>query len=909
MNSHISEAETRKIYIDKELELAGWNKEYIKDEVNCVKSDFKIKKYIFAGGKIEKGVDRFIDYLLLDSDKSPLAIIEAKRFSVDPDKGSIQAVTYQKDIESQIGYAIPIFLTNGKNWYLKEKDYPTRKISGPFSQRDLHRRFELSKNKNDLSTIEVSTKIVDRSKSIEVVKQVLNHLNKGFRKALINMATGTGKTRVSMALIECLIRTRRIQNVLFLVDRISLARQAYTQGFGKFLRAEPKCLLSEEGFSKDARLYVSTVQTLMAKDGKSYFQKFGSGFFDLIVFDEVHRSYYNKQKLVFDYFDAIKIGLTATPSDIPDKNTFGLFDCKPGKPTAKYDYLPAVKDKVLVPYSAEIIETKVLTLGIKGSELTDELKDALRNQEEDPEYFETPGQKYAKYFTDRKTNELIVLEFMNRCYKTGDLPCKTIFFCANIEHANSIKKVFDDLFPNLSNETVVIVSSKARYMDEVKRFTDDSTPRIALSVGVLDTGIDIPEIMNLAFVAPVFSRIRFWQMLGRGTRNYESSEHKQLLPLKNEIPHKEDFKIFDFKFGNFSNVEFHHLEVTKTPSIIENASIKLFKKEIEILNKDLTKEEEKIISNKILEDVSKIDLNSFIVKPKRDIIKKVVSKKFDLTNYIDELKNEIAPLMKFVEGSNGKIQTFISKCVELFKLIKENNVSGIEKIKKYTIEHLENIWSSNLMIVKEKEKEIFKVTSDSFWDKLTFKYVEFLMKIIAPLMKYYEPERKVILYIDDPDFVMSIKEFKMPDSKNSELEDLKKNSLIKKMLDGGVSWKELFNIEKELLKLNSAWSIENIQKRMDFILFLRNILDIKELPNPEQMIIDNFEKLIVKNNKNYNVEQIKFLRILEKFFANNKHLTVKDLTLHPLSEENPLDKFSPDELKKIIKEVEQIKIK
>ncbi|MDD4352909.1 MAG: DEAD/DEAH box helicase family protein [Candidatus Nanoarchaeia archaeon] len=908
MKDDISEAITRKEYIDKELEIQGWNKEYIKEEVNSVKSDFKIKKYEFKRGE-GKEEGRFIDYLLLNENKSPLAIIEAKRFSFDPDKGSIQAVTYQKDIEAQTGYAIPIFLTNGNKWFLKERDYPTREVSGPFSQRDLHRRFELSKNKQDLDKVEVNTKIVDRSKSVEVVKQVMNHLNQGFRKALINMATGTGKTRVAMALIECLIKARHIQNVLLVVDRVSLERQANQKGFGKFLKSEPKQSLSDDGFSKDARMYTSTVQTLMSKEGPCYFQNFGPGFFDLIIFDEVHRSYYDKQKLVFDYFDAIKIGLTATPSDIPDKNTFGLFDCRQGKPTARYDYLQAVKDKVLVPYNAEIIETKVLTLGIKGTELTDDLKDELRKQEEDPDYFETPGQKYAKYFTDRKTNELVVMEFMNRCYKTGDLPCKTIFFCANVEHANSIKKVFDDLFPNLSNETVVIVSKKDRYMDEVKRFSDDSSPRIALSVGVLDTGIDIPEIMNLAFVAPVFSRIRFWQMLGRGTRNYAACTNRQLLPLKNEIPYKEDFKIFDFKFGDFSNVEYHHLEETKNPSIIENSSVKLFKKEVELLKKDLTDEEKKIVSNKILEDVSKIDNESFIVKPKRDIIKKIVSKKFDLDKYIDELKAEIAPLMKFVEGNDGKTQTFISKCVELFKLLKENNVSGIDKIKQFTIEHLENIWSSNLNVVKSKEKEIFKVFEDSFWDSLTFKDVEFLIKVIAPLMKYYEPERKVILHINTPDFVMSVKEFAMPYFKSSEIEDIKNNPLIKKMFDGGVTWKELFDIEKELLKLNSAWSIENIQKRMDFVIFLRNILELNDLPNPEQLIIDSFEKLIIQNNKNYNVEQIKFLRMLEKFFANNKHLTTKDLTMHPLSEENPLDKFSSNELKEIIKEVEKIKIK
>src|SRR3989344_9574226 len=262
----LSEKETREQIIDSHLKDAGWKEDSIKREVNSIKSKFKIKKYeIRRSDKDSEG--RFIDYVLLDSDKSILAIIEAKRFSADSEKGSIQATTYQKDIESQINYSVPIFLTNGKKWYFKEIGYPTREISGPFSQEDLHRRMVLSKERQKLSNIEISPKIIDRSKNIEIVKQVLNHLEKGNRKALINMATGTGKTRVAMAIIEALIKARYIQNVLFVVDRISLGKQAFAVFDDSPLRDEPRTLLNEEGdFDMDKRIYISTVQTLMAKD-------------------------------------------------------------------------------------------------------------------------------------------------------------------------------------------------------------------------------------------------------------------------------------------------------------------------------------------------------------------------------------------------------------------------------------------------------------------------------------------------------------------------------------------------------------------------------------------------------------------------------------------------------------------
>lgn len=264
--ANLSEKETREKYIDPILIVEGWKDDYIIKEVNSVKSNFKIKQFIFHTGAVETGVDRFIDYLLLGEDQFPLALIEAKKFSLDPEKGTIQATTYQKDIEKQIGYPIPIFLTNGKTWYIKESGSPKRDVSGPFSQKDLKRRLDLSRNTLDLTTLEVNKKIVDRSKSVQIAKEILEHFQSGRRSALVSMATGTGKTRVSMAIVEAMIRARRAQNILFVVDRISLGRQAHGGGFQKFIGSEPSSLLNEEhGFTKNKRLYVSTVQTLMAK--------------------------------------------------------------------------------------------------------------------------------------------------------------------------------------------------------------------------------------------------------------------------------------------------------------------------------------------------------------------------------------------------------------------------------------------------------------------------------------------------------------------------------------------------------------------------------------------------------------------------------------------------------------------
>jgi type I restriction enzyme R subunit len=907
---NLSEKETRERYIDPILKDEGWKEEYIKKEVNSLASNFKKNRYECGFKEGEEG--RFLDYLLVDEDGSPLAIIEAKRFSLEPEKGTIQAATYQKDIEAQIKIVVPVFLTNGKKWYLKEKDYPMREISGPFSQEDLHRRSDLSKKQRDLSQVEVNMNIVTRSKSIEVVKRVLDHFNSKRRSALINMATGTGKTRVAMALIEALIKSNCVRNVLFVVDRISLGRQAFGAGFKKFFASTPSCLLNEQEFTKDKRLYVSTVQTLMSKQkgGGNYFQKFGPAFFDLIIFDEAHRSYYDRQNLVMKYFDALNVGLTATPSKSEARDTYELFDCMRGEPTVAYSYDEAVRDGVLVPYDAQIVETKVLSLGIKGMDLNKQLQTELIKQDEDPEHFQVPGTRFAKYFTDEKTNELIISEFMNRCHKTEEgKPCKSIFFCVNVKHAEALKRMFDRLYPNLCNETAVIVSEYSRYMDEVARFDKDSSPRIAISVGVLDTGIDIPEVMNIVFVTPVISQIRFWQMLGRGTRSLSACRYKSWLPLYNEVHDKRDFRIIDFKFGDWSNVLVHQLEVADKAKLVEDIRIKIMKKELEVLKKKLTPKEKEIVSRHVADQITKIDQRSFIVRDKVSIIKKVISKVYELDEHIDEIKEELAPLLKFSEFGDGRIQTFVSNCVDLFRYVKESDKEGIAKVQDFIVEHLTNVWESSYEAVRKKDEQIRQALQEKFWQELTFEDIDMLIRELAPLMIYYEKEKKAIIRINAPDFVINTGNLKMQLKEDKKFDEFKASPLIKKMAKEGINWHELCKISEMLSKLNPIWTIENIQKNQDFILFLRNVLDLKDLPDPEQMIKDEFEKLILYGNGAYNAQQISFLRMLSSFFAINKHLEKKDFTIFPLSEERPLEKFSPHQLEAIIKQVEKIRLR
>ena len=904
----MDEKQTRELLIDKQLKSVGWLKSYVKEEVNSVRSKFKIKEYILSEGQGDDS-GRFIDYLLLAEDNSPIALVEAKKFSVSEDKGRAQARTYQKDIESQTGDIIPIFLTNGNKWLFIDQEGVERHVSGVFSQSDLKRRMELFRKRRDPTKISID-RIVDRPRSILVVKQLMEHIQRGHRSALISMATGTGKTRVAMSMIDVLLRANIVRNVLFIADRIALANQAKSAGFKEFF-SEAVIDLRENPKSFPNGLYVTTVQTLRSGKNNKYYQKFSPGFFDLIIFDEAHRSIYDPNREVHRYFDAIRIGLTATPSSAESRNTFELFGCDGNKPTVEYSYDDAIRDEVLVPYNAQMIDTKVLSLGIEGATLSKPLQLQLMKQEEDPKYMMLPGSAFAKVFMDDKTNELIVREFLNRCYKSDEgKPAKTIFFCANVPHAKHIKKIFNRLDPRLSNDVQIIVSEIYRYTDEIARFKLDSEPRIALSVGVLDTGIDIPEVCNLVYAKPVYSGIRFWQMLGRGTRNLNACKHKEWLPNRE----KNDFLILDFTIGGHSNVKYHHLKEAKEAKVGVDALTKIFLNRVELLKKKLDVKQKEYLENKIIEEVDALNKDSFIVREKLPIIKKVISRKFDLKDYIEELKNEIAPLISLNPGKDPLVTSFILQVEKLFGYILDENMDKIYSVKEYVKEKMENILQKDhLETVQDKREEIMKVFQDAFWDELTFDDVEFMLKELAPLMVYYEKNPKKMIQVDAPDYILAVENFQMQVKEDTSLVYfINTNPYLKKIKNGeGVTSEEILKLEEQLRELKPEITIENVQRiqKVDFLVFIHKILGLKQEYDPQVLIEREFDAHVIRGSHHYNSEQIKFLQVLKKVFARTKHIELKDFTVPPLSNERPLDKFQTSELQKIVVECNKLKMK
>ena len=902
---YINERRTRKEYIDPALENVGWRWEYVKEEVNSVKSDFVNHNYIFFDGNPQSG-ERFIDYALLDQDYSILAIIEAKRFSKDTDAGRIQARTYSKDIEQQNGLKIPIFLTNGHEWTYIDQDGIERRVSGPFSQEDLKRKKDLYQRRKDPSSFGVNPHIVDRPRNKIIVQELSEHFSKGHRSALIQMATGTGKTRVAMALIDILTNANIIRNVLFVADRISLVNQTKSSAFKRFFSGTPIVDLRTEKFSTSAMFYVSTVQTLMGGDPK-LFEKFSPGFFDLIIFDEAHRSYYDKNSLIFQYFDTIKIGLTATPREHESRNTYKLFDCENNKPTVEYSYDEAVLEGDLVRYKADIIDTNILALGIIGSILSPDLKDQLRQQEVEPDDFEPTGSQFDSVFMDNKTNELIIREFMSHCYKSDEgIPAKSIFFCASQRHAKFMKKMFGKMFPYLSSDVQAITSSMSRAEDEVKRFKNESEPRIALSVGMLDTGVDVPEVCNLVFIKPVFSSVRFWQMVGRGTRNLKACEHPEWLPNR----HKNDFLIMDFAIGGHSNIHTHNFTKTNERKVQDSVITKIFKNRVELLKKRMDKQQRKIIDDKILDSIESLDENSFIVREKIPTISKIKNDKFNLKQYIEDLRIEIAPLMILEPGDSSKVASFILKTEKLFAFILDGKKGEVLNIKSYVHEMCPNILEkSNLTEIKENKDNILRVFQDNFWEDLTFDDVEFLIKEIAPLMRYYEPERGIIVQSDVPDYVINRETFEKEIIEDEELKKfLADNLVVKKIKDGeGITSLELLELEKQLNELKPGLTIDNIQnyQQKDFFTFIREILDLSFEEDPKELIEKRFDEYIIKDQV-YNRQQLEFIILIKKIFSDRKRIELTDFASPPFEEERPLDLFEVDDLKEIITKINDI---
>ena len=577
----LSEFQTRKIYIDVELKFMGWKFDGTDADVQ--------EEYPVQGMAGVVGQMGYCDYVLFGKDGLPLAVIEAKRTSKDPNIGRKQAVLYADCLERKFGRRPMMFTTNGfETYFWDDQSGPQRKVSGVFSKEDLQKLMNRRAERQDLTSIPIDDKITDRYYQKEAIRAVCAQIEQGFRKHLLVMATGTGKTRTASSLTDVLSRGKWITNVLFLADRTALVKQA-KDDFKRYLPDMSLCNLCSNKDDRNARIVFSTYPTILnaiddtkSKDGR---QLFTPAHFNLIIIDESHRSIFKKYRAIFEYFDALMVGLTATPKTDVDRNTYDFFEMEHGVPTYAYDYETAVyQDHVLVPYYNYEVKTKFLDEGITYDDLSDEDKERYEDDFiEDgmmPDFI--PSAALNKFVFNEKTVDTVLQDLMERGIKVagGDRLGKTIIFAQNKRHAEFILERFNKLYPQYHGSFAQRVTCDDSYaqtiIDDFKQ--PEKEPHIAVSVDMMDTGIDVPECVNLVFFKKVRSKAKFWQMIGRGTRLCKG------LPCVDQIDgvytDKRRFLIFDY-CGNFEYFREHKegYEARETKALSEN----IFGKQIKIV--------------------------------------------------------------------------------------------------------------------------------------------------------------------------------------------------------------------------------------------------------------------------------------------------------------------------------------
>lgn len=576
----LSEFKTRKIYIDVDMKQMGW-------KFTGVDADVQ-EEYPVEGMAGVVGQMGYCDYVLFGKDGLPLAVVEAKRSSKDPNIGRKQAVLYADCLERKFGRRPMMFTTNGfETYFWDDQSSPQRRVSGIFSKDDLQKLMNRRTERKNLLEISIDDAITNRVYQKEAIRAVCEQIELGFRKHLLVMATGTGKTRTAASLADVLSRGEHVTNILFLADRTALVKQA-KDSFKGYLPDMSLCNLCSNKDDRSARIVFSTYPTMLnaidstkSKDGLTLFTP---AHFDLIIIDESHRSIFKKYRAIFDYFDAILVGLTATPKTDVDRNTYDFFEMEHGVPTYAYDYEPAVyTDHVLVPYYNYEVKTKFLEEGISYEDLSEEDKQRYEDDfiEDDllPDFI--PSAELNKFVFNELTVDTVLQDLMERGIKVagGERIGKTIIFAQNKRHAEFILERFNKLYPRYNGTFAQRIICDDTYaqtiIDDFK--IADKEPHIAVSVDMMDTGIDVPECVNLVFFKKVRSKSKFWQMIGRGTRLCPELVCSD--QIDGEYSGKRRFLIFDY-CGNFEYFREHKegYETRETKTLSEN----IFGKRIKI---------------------------------------------------------------------------------------------------------------------------------------------------------------------------------------------------------------------------------------------------------------------------------------------------------------------------------------
>ena len=761
----LSEYKTRKIYIDVLLQDAGWTEG--KDWINEVE----------LAGMPNKSEVGYADYVLYGDDGRALAVIEAKRTCVDVSKGRQQAKLYADLLEKKYGRRPVQFLTNGFDIRIVDNKYPERPVGAFYSKRDLEKLFNLNSTKTSLKNVHVNKQIAGRYYQEAAIKAVCDSLDKkNRRKALLVMATGSGKTRTVLALVDVLSNQGWIKNVLFLADRNSLVTQAKRAAVNLLPSISPTNLCEEKD-NYNSRFVFSTYQTMMNcidsvkdEEGKLY----TAGHFDLVICDEAHRSIYNKYKDIFTYFDAPLIGLTATPKDEIDKNTYEIFELESGVPTYGYELAQAVKDGYLVDFLSVETTLKFIQEGIHYDDLSEEDKEEYENTFE-MEDGEIPASISSSALNDWVMNEDTIKQVLHILMTDGlkidygEKLGKTIIFAKNHRHAEKILEVFGKAYPHLPGFAKVIDNYMTYAQSAIDEFSDPAKlPQIAISVDMLDTGIDVPEILNLVFFKKVMSKAKFWQMIGRGTRLCEG-----LIDGKD----KDKFYIFDF-CGNFEFFRMNKGKPTANQIALQGA---IFGLEFEMAYKlqDLQYQTEPLIEfRKELVDemsgkVQEINRDNFGVRQHIKYVDTYSSNaSYDNITFEDTLqvKEELAPYILPDDDEPTAVRfDALLYGIELAQLSGKKHTKAIKDLKN-KVSGIASV--ANIPEIMMQADLIEKILHTDYLDTADVSDFEHIRNELRGLMKYLPRIEKYIYNTNFTDEILS-SEWKESELENDDLENYK----------------------------------------------------------------------------------------------------------------------------------------
>lgn len=735
-----TEADTRNETIDRALRKAGWifGKDWT-DEVRVT-------------GMNNTSGRGFVDYVLWSDNGKPLAIVEAKRYSVGPETGRIQARGYADLLEKQYGRRPIIFFTNGYEYRIwDDRNYPERRISTVYSKKDLDKLHNLESNRSSiLHDAVIDDNISNRYYQKDAIRNVCTSFETKHRKALLVMATGSGKTRTVISLVQVLMNKGWIKNVLFLADRTELADQA-KKAFTLNLPNLSVTNIAEEKFDYRSRCIISTYQTMInlidkAKDENGDLV-FTSGHFDLIITDEAHRSIYNRYRAIFEYFDSLLVGLTATPKDDVDKNTYEVFGCEDGDPTYAYDLAQAIKDRYLVDYYSIEVKFKFLENGIVYLDLTEDEKEEYEEEFLDPdgalpERMDSSALNDWIFNKDTIVKVLDVLMTQGHRVDFGSTIGKTIIFAKNHNHAEHIKHVFDKQYPHLNGQCQVIDNHIKNAKSLIDDFKDSQkNPRIAISVDMMDTGIDVPEVLNLVFFKKVYSKSKFWQMIGRGTR---------LCPGLIDGNDKTDFYIFDF----CSNFEFFSLKPRgKEPDTTMSVQSRIFNIKLDLiwklnnissLNEEASKFREDLVTD-VVHKIKELNRDNFAVAQHLRCLDMFSDReRFDTLSSDDVtyLEHELVPLIEPYRNGDIYAITFDSLMykIELCKLSEMPSQSYCSEARK----RMALVFRTKVPAVQEKKETISLFLRNGYLESCDYLKIDSLREELRDIMHFMEGGSKMI---------------------------------------------------------------------------------------------------------------------------------------------------------------------